>query len=81
VSARLDLVVVYAARGRLCIEEAAPGVCNYACAHAKEVERSNVGHDPLAARETAEIAKACRAVGSYVLRGTMVDRDRSAPRR
>jgi hypothetical protein len=72
---RLDLVVVDAARGRLRIEEAAPCVCEYACAHAKEVERRNVGNDPLAARETLEIAQRCRAVGCYVVRGTTVDRE------
>lgn len=79
---RLDLVVVDAARGRLRIEEAAPGVCDYACAHAKEVERRNAGKDPLAARETAEVATTCRAVGTYVLRGATVVRERDrAPRR
>jgi hypothetical protein len=74
---RLDLVVVDAARGRVRIEEAAPGVCDYACAHAMEVERRNVGGDPLAARETAEIAATCGAIGTYVLRGTKVERERA----
>lgn len=71
---RLDLVVVDAARGHVRIEEAAPGVCEYACAHAKEVERRNAGNDPLAARETAEIGDTCRGIGSYVVRGTTVAR-------
>lgn len=79
---RLDLVVVDAARGRLRIVEAAPGVCDYACAHAKEVERRNVGNDPLAARETADVAATCSAIGDYVLRGsTVVREDDGAERR